>query len=98
MIIPGENLIGEEGQGVEILLNELDSELVMVAAGACGLAHHCIEIAAFHANKRIQFNCPIRMFEAVNFKIADMVIKLEAARSLTYHAAKIIDAGKKVIK
>ncbi|MHA1266824.1 MAG: acyl-CoA dehydrogenase family protein [Candidatus Helarchaeota archaeon] len=93
MKVPKENLLGKEGQGTEILLDELDSERTLAAAGACGLARRALEIAARHANKRIQFKKPLRTFEAISFKIADMAIKLEAARNLTYQAACTIDAG-----
>jgi len=93
MKIPKENLLGNEGMGAEILLDELDSERTLAAAGACGNARRALEIAARHSNKRLQFNTPIKRFEAVSFKIADMSIKLEAARNLVYQSAKIIDAG-----
>ncbi|MHA1229867.1 MAG: acyl-CoA dehydrogenase family protein [Candidatus Helarchaeota archaeon] len=93
MKVPKENLIGKRGMGAEILLDELDSERTLASAGACGIARRALEIAAKHANKRIQFGTPIRRFEAINFKIADMTIKLEAARNLVYQSAKTIDAG-----
>ncbi len=91
--LPKENLLGQEGLGTKILLDELDSERTLAAAGSCGLARRAIEIAAKHANKRIQFKQPIRYFEEISFKIADMAIKLEAARNLVYQAACTIDAG-----
>jgi len=93
MRIPKENLLGKEGMGAHILLDELDSERTLAAAGSCGNARNAIEIAAHHANKRFQFNKPLRYFEAINFKLADMAIKLEAARHLVYQAACTIDAG-----
>jgi butyryl-CoA dehydrogenase len=91
--LPRESLLGKEGMGTKILLDELDSERTLAAAGSCGLARRAIEIAARHANKRLQFKKPIRYFETVSFTIADMAIKLEAARNLTYQAACTIDAG-----
>ncbi|HUX99809.1 MAG TPA: acyl-CoA dehydrogenase family protein [Candidatus Deferrimicrobium sp.] len=92
MKIPKENLLGKEGMGTKILLDELDSERTLAAAGSCGLARRAIEIAARHATKRIQFKQPIRNFEAISFQIADMAIKLEAARNIVYQAACVIDA------
>ena len=93
MKIPKENLLGKEGMGTKMLLDELDSERTLAAAGSCGLARRAIEIAARHANKRMQFKKPIRFFEKISFEIADMAIKLEAARNLVYQAACTIDAG-----
>ena len=93
MKIPKENLLDSEGKGAHILLDELDSERTLAAAGSCGNARSAIEIAAHHANKRFQFKQPIRYFEAINQRIADMAIKIEAARGLVYQAACTIDAG-----
>ncbi len=93
MKVPKENLLGKEGMGTKILLDELDSERTLAAAGATGLARRALEIAARHANKRIQFKKPIRNFEAISFQIADMAIKLETARNIVYQAACTIDAG-----
>jgi alkylation response protein AidB-like acyl-CoA dehydrogenase len=98
MLVPKENLLGQEGMGSKILLDELDSERTLAAAGALGLARRALEIAARHANKRKQFKQPIRNFEAIGFRIADMAIKLETARSIVYQAACAIDAGKNASK
>lgn len=98
MLVPKENLLGKEGMGTKILLDELDSERTLAAAGALGLARRSLEIAARHANKRKQFKQPIRNFEAIGFRIADMAIKLETARNIVYQAACAIDAGKNASK
>ncbi|MBD3229849.1 MAG: hypothetical protein GF329_16825 [Candidatus Lokiarchaeota archaeon] len=92
MKVPKENLIGNRGMGAEILLDELDSERTLAAAGACGNARRALEIAANHVNKRKQFKKPLKRFEGISFKIADMAIKLETARNLVYQSAKTIDA------
>ncbi|MHA1894127.1 MAG: acyl-CoA dehydrogenase family protein, partial [Candidatus Helarchaeota archaeon] len=60
MRIPKENLLGKEGNGAVILLDELDSERTLAAAGSCGNARRALEIACHHANKRFQFKKPIR--------------------------------------
>jgi butyryl-CoA dehydrogenase len=98
MFVPKENLLGKEGMGTKILLDELDSERTLAAAGSLGLARRSLEIAARHSTKRKQFKQPIRNFEAIGFKIADMAIKLETARNIVYQAACAIDAGKKASK
>ncbi|NVM04504.1 MAG: acyl-CoA/acyl-ACP dehydrogenase, partial [Candidatus Helarchaeota archaeon] len=99
MKVPKENLIGQkEGLGAKILLDELDSERTLAAASGCGGARRAIEIAAKHANERMQFGKALKRFEWVSFTIADMAIKLEAARNLTYQAACVIDAGKDASK
>jgi alkylation response protein AidB-like acyl-CoA dehydrogenase len=99
MKVPKENLIGlKEGLGARILLDELDSERTLAASSACGGARRALEIAAKHANDRKQFGEPLKRFEWASFSIADMTIKLEAARQLTYQAACVIDAGKDASK
>ncbi len=99
MKVPKENLIGlKEGLGAKILLDELDSERTLAASSACGGARRAIEIAAKHANERKQFKKALKSFEWVSFTIADMAIRLEAARNLTYQAACVIDAGKDASK
>ncbi len=99
MKVPKENLIGlKEGLGARILLDELDSERTLAASSACGGARRALEIAAKHANDRKQFGEPLKKFEWASFSIADMAIKLEAARQLTYQAACVIDAGKDASK
>jgi alkylation response protein AidB-like acyl-CoA dehydrogenase len=98
MEVPAENLINREGMGTHILLDELDSERTLAAAGSCGSARKALEIAANHANNRFQFKQPIKRFEWVNFTISDMAIKLECARNIVYQAACMIDAGKDASK
>ncbi|MCF2136766.1 MAG: acyl-CoA dehydrogenase family protein [Candidatus Thorarchaeota archaeon] len=86
-------ILGKEGQGFQILMDELDSERTAIAAEAIGYGRTPYEIAVKYANEREQFHRKIRMFEGVSFKIADMAIKLEAARALTLTAARMLDAG-----
>jgi alkylation response protein AidB-like acyl-CoA dehydrogenase len=94
--IPSTHILGAEGQGFEIVLDELNSERIILAAGALGYARTPLEIAINHSNERIQFGRRIRDFEGVSFPLADMATRLEAARLLTYHAARTHDAGKPV--
>ncbi|MHA1247809.1 MAG: acyl-CoA dehydrogenase family protein [Candidatus Thorarchaeota archaeon] len=94
---PGQ-VLGEPGQGFPILMDELDSERTAIAAEAIGYGRTPFEIAVKYANEREQFGRKIRMFEGVSFKIADMAVKLEAARALTLTAARMLDRGLKATK
>jgi alkylation response protein AidB-like acyl-CoA dehydrogenase len=91
-------VLGEIGQGFPILMDELDSERTAIAAEAIGYGRTPFEVAAKYANERIQFGRPIRGFEGISFKIADMAMKLEAGRALTLTAARMYDQGKKITK
>ena len=91
--IPGDNLLGFEGQGFKILMDELDSERTAIAAEAVGYARPAFECAAEYSSERVQFGREIRRFEGVSFKIADMATKIEAARLLTLQAARMYDEG-----
>jgi alkylation response protein AidB-like acyl-CoA dehydrogenase len=91
-------VLGELGQGFHILMDELDSERTAIAGEAIGYGRTPYEIAVRYANEREQFRRPIRMFEGVSFKIADMAMKLEAGRALTLTAARMHDKGEKATK
>ena len=91
--VPMENLLGREDEGFRVLMDELDSERVAVAAGMIGTARSAYETAAKYSTERVQFDQPIRKFEGVSFKIADMAMKLEASRLLVLQAARMIDSG-----
>ena len=91
-------LLGEPGQGFKILMDELDSERTAIAGEAIGYARTPYEIAVKYSTERQQFGRPIRAFEGVSFKIADMAMKLEAGRALTLLAARMYDRGEKITK
>lgn len=91
-------LLGEEGQGFHILMNELDSERTAIAAEAIGYGRTPFEVAVKYSNERQQFGRKIREFEGVSFKISDMAMKLEAGRALTLTAARMYDKGMKITK
>ncbi|MEM2142995.1 MAG: acyl-CoA dehydrogenase family protein, partial [Candidatus Thorarchaeota archaeon] len=91
-------VLGRPGQGFQILMDELDSERTAIAAEAIGYARTPYEIAVKYANEREQFGRKIREFEGVSFKIADMAMKLEAARALTLTAARMLDKKMKATK
>ncbi len=88
--VPKENLLGKENQGFLILMNELDSERVGIAAEALGCMRTPFEIAVAYSQEREQFGRPISRFEGVSFKVADMAVKMRAARLLLISAARMI--------
>ena len=93
MKIPKDNLLGKINQGFLILMDELDSERVGIAAEALGCMRTPFEIAVNYSQQRIQFDQPISRFEGVSFKIADMALKMRAARLLTVSAGRMVDQG-----
>ena len=88
--VPKENLLGKKNQGFLILMNELDSERVGIAAEALGCMRTPFEIAVEYSKEREQFGRPISRFEGVSFKIADMAVKMRAARLLLISAARML--------
>jgi alkylation response protein AidB-like acyl-CoA dehydrogenase len=85
--VPKENLISEKNQGFKIALSLLDGGRVGIAAQALGIAQAAFEEAFKYAHERVQFDHPIASFQAIQFKLADMALKIEAARLMTYSAA-----------
>jgi len=91
--VPVENLVGEENGASKIFYRMMVPERMTSAAGCVGASREAIEIAARYSTRRKAFGVPIRSFQAVNFKIAESLIKLEAMMSLIYVTAKAIDSG-----
>jgi len=91
--LPTENLLGEEGQGFKILLHGLNAERVCTSSQYLGIARSSFEIATKYAEAREQFGQPIKSFEAISFKIADMYTNIEAMRLLILRAARLADQG-----
>jgi len=85
--VPAANLLGKEGEGFKIAMAALDGGRIGVAAQAVGIAQGAMEEAIKYAKQRIQFGKPIASFQAVNFMLADMAIKIDAARLMVYRAA-----------
>ena len=86
-------LLGEEGQGLSIALANLEAGRVAIAAQAVGIARAALEAATSYANERQSFGTAIVNHQAVAFRLADMATRLEAARQLTLHAARLRDDG-----
>jgi alkylation response protein AidB-like acyl-CoA dehydrogenase len=85
--IPADRIIGEEGTGFKTALATLDHTRVTIAAQALGIAQGALDYAVGYVKERKQFGRPVADFQGVQFMLADMAMKLEAARQLTYAAA-----------
>lgn len=85
--IPAENLLGAEGQGFTIIMKTLDFTRIPVAAQALGIAQGALDFSINYSKERVQFGKPIFTFQGLQFMMADMVARLEAARQLTYKTA-----------
>ncbi len=91
--IPAFNRLGDEGQGFKIALSSLDGGRVNIGAVAVGVAQAAFDIACNYARERQQFGHPIGAFQGIQFMLADMAMKIEAARLLVYEAAYRLDTG-----
>lgn len=91
--VPVENRLGEEGEGFKIAMSTLDGGRIGVAAQALGIAEGALDAAVKYSKEREQFGRPISKFQAISFKLADMAMKIDAARYLVYHAAFLKQAG-----
>lgn len=85
--VPKDNLVGDKNQGFKIALSLLDGGRIGISSQAVGIAQAAFDEAYKYAYQRIQFEQPIANFQAIQFKLADMALKIEAARLLTYSAA-----------
>ncbi|MGE0807118.1 MAG: acyl-CoA dehydrogenase family protein [Burkholderiaceae bacterium] len=96
--IPAANLIGDEGQGYKIALSGLEGGRIGIASQSVGMARAAFEAAMRYARERQAFGRPIIEHQAVEFRLADMATRIEAARQLILHAATLKDAGKPCLK
>jgi alkylation response protein AidB-like acyl-CoA dehydrogenase len=96
--IADENRLGDEGQGFINAMEVLDGGRISIAALALGIAQGAYESAVRYSGERLQFGKPIREFQAIQFKLADMATQIDAARLLMYRAAWMKDQGKKTTK
>ena len=94
--VPAENLLGVEGEGFLQAMKILDGGRISIASLAVGIAQGAYEAAVKYAKERQQFGRPIADFQAIQFKLADMATKIEAARLLTLQAAFLKDNDKRV--
>ncbi len=96
--VPAGNLIGDEGQGYKIALSGLEGGRIGIASQCVGMARAAFEAALAYAKERTAFGQPIFEHQAVQFRLADMATRIEAARQLIHHAASLRDAGLPCLK
>ncbi len=96
--VPGENILGSEGDGFRIAMATLDRDRIAMSSIGTGIAQACLDVSKKYAKERKQFSQPIANFQAVQFMLADMAMEVEAARLLTYKAAYLADKGGKFTK
>jgi len=93
-----ENLIGEEGSGFQSLMATFNIERLTLSSESNGISLAALEDSKYYAKNRIQFNKPISSFQLIKLKIAEMATKLQAARLLTYNAAKLNEINMNITK
>jgi alkylation response protein AidB-like acyl-CoA dehydrogenase len=91
--VPAANLLGARGEGLKIALSNLEGGRIGIAAQALGIARAAFDAARAYAAERIQFGKPIREHQTVANMLADMVTRLNAARLLVHHAARLRSEG-----
>ena len=96
--VPAANLLGHRGDGAKVMLTALDSGRLAIGAMGLGCAQGAFEAALAYAKERKQFGRPIVSFQAIAFKLADMAVKIEAARNLLYNACWLRDNKKPFAK
>jgi acyl-CoA dehydrogenase len=92
--VPVENRLGEEGSGFKLAMTMLDRSRPMVAAIALGIARAAYEYARDYAKERVQFGKPIANNQAIQFLLADMATKVQAAQLMTWWSAKVTETGR----
>jgi butyryl-CoA dehydrogenase len=98
VIVPEECLLGKVGEGLKVALTTLDGGRIGIASQALGIARCAFDASKSFASEREQFGAPIAKLQAIQFHIADMATRLQAARLLTWSAAKAKDLGLKYTK
>ncbi|MBT8386673.1 MAG: acyl-CoA dehydrogenase [Ignavibacteria bacterium] len=93
--VPAENIIWEEGKGFNFAMNTLNGGRIGIAAQAIGIAEASMEAALQYSKERKAFGKEIAKFQAIQFKLADMAVKIDAAKLLTLKSAAMKDASKK---
>lgn len=91
--VPEENVLGEVGKGFKYAMADLDGARISVAAQGLGTAEGALDLAVKYAKERQQFGRPISKFQGIQWYLAEMAAKIDAAKWMTYHAAWMKDAG-----
>lgn len=92
--VPEENVLGQEGKGVYVLMSGLDLERLVLAAGPVGLMQACLDVVLPYVRQREQFGRPIGEFQLIQGKLADMYTSLQSSRAFVYSVARDCDNGK----
>ena len=92
--VPEENVLGEEGRGVAVLMSGLDFERLVLTGGPLGIMQSCLEAVVPYVHQREQFGQPIGEFQLIQAKLADMYTSLSACQSYTYAVARAADQGR----
>ena len=93
MRVPAQNRVGDEGQGFYIAMGTLDRSRPSIGAQAVGIAQGAIDYSSRYRRDRIQFGRPLADLQGLQFMVADMATKTQAARLLVYEAMSLLDAG-----
>jgi hypothetical protein len=96
MRVPADRMLGDEGQGFVYAMQSLEHGRLGIAAQAVGIARNALELSVTYAGERKQFGRPIRSFQGLQFKLADMAVRVHAARSLLHATAAAKDRGEPV--
>jgi isovaleryl-CoA dehydrogenase len=91
--VPYENVLGEEGKGVEVLMSGLDYERAVLAGGPLGIMAACLDVVVPYVHDRQQFGKPIGTFQIMQAKLADMYVTASATRAYVYAVAEACDRG-----
>lgn len=93
--VPEENILGEENQGIKVLMEGLDTERVAGAGWTLGMADRALELSLRYAKERVQFGRPIAEFQLIQEKLVDMYVGIESAKLLMYKAANLAETSER---
>ena len=91
--VPAENVLGDDGGGVNVLMSGLDYERLVLAGGPLGLMQACMDVVVPYVHEREQFGQPIGTFQLMQGKLADMYTTMNAAKAYVYAVARACDRG-----
>jgi acyl-CoA dehydrogenase len=98
VFVPDENLLGEENKGFYLIMANFQWERLLMALGSVGSMFNLLDVALAYANERSAFGRPIAKFQATRHKIAEMAVRAEAGRAMTYNALRLFSEGHNAIK
>lgn len=93
--VPAENMLGQSGKGVYVLMKGLDYERLILSAGPVGIMQACLDLSMGYVSEREQFNKKLGEFQIIQAKIADMYTDLQSSRAYLYASAEMFDSGVK---